>query len=257
MAPFFLARVNYLPLHSPILPMFNTLFSRLHHWLHHPALLGNCLLCQQAVQQRALLCNECQAGLPQLHHPCPLCATPMPHAAPLCGRCLSQPPAWERLRVLADYEEPYRNLLLRLKYHGQQEVATLLGALFAEQPHDGAPPQVLLPVPLHWWRQWRRGYNQAELLAHEISQQLGIPLDTHLLKRPKATPAQARLGRAARQRNVRHAFSLGEHDYQHVALVDDVVTTGATARELTRRLKHSGVKRVEVWAICRTLRHAV
>ncbi len=235
----------------------NTLLSRLHRWLHHPDLLGNCLLCQQPVQQRTLLCDYCQVELPSLSHPCPLCATPMPQAAPLCGRCLSRPPAWDRLRVLADYEEPYRNLLIGLKYHKQQEAAHLLGQLFAGQLQSGERPQVLLPVPLHWWRQWHRGYNQAELLAKEISSQLGIPLDSHLLKRHRATPSQARLGRAARQRNLRHAFSLGSHDYQHVALIDDIVTTGATARELTRRLKHSGVKKVEVWAICRTLRDAV
>ena len=236
-------------LHS-LLPWLNGL-------LHHPTLLGDCLLCRQAVQHQALLCDYCQAELPRLHHPCPLCAYPMPQPAPACGRCLSKPPAWDRLRVLADYGDPYRNLLIGLKYHQQREAAHLLGRLFAAQPIAETLPQVLLPVPLHWWRQWRRGYNQAELLGREISRQLGIPLDNHILKRHRATPSQARLGRAARQRNLRHAFSLSAHGYRHVALVDDIVTTGATARELTRRLKRSGVEVVEVWAICRTLRHAV
>ena len=114
-------------------------------------------------------------------------------------------------------------------------------------------PEVLLPVPLHWWRQWQRGYNQSALIGRTLSRELGIPMDENLLKRCKATPPQSRLDRRTRKKNLRNAFSLNEHHYRHVALLDDVVTTGATAEAITRALMRSGVETVEIWAICRTL----
>jgi len=111
---------------------------------------------------------------------------------------------------------------------------------------------VILPVPLHWRRQWSRGYNQAQEIARPIMKQLNIPCNNKLLKRSRATQVQAGLSRDLRQTNLQNAFIIKPHSYQHVAILDDVVTTGVTVTTLVRLLKNSGCQRVDVWAICRT-----
>ncbi len=228
----------------------------------HPTLLGDCLLCHQAVQHHPLLCDQCHAELPRIVHPCPRCGFPLPETGRSCGACIQHPPRWDRLSVVADYQTPYLQLIHQLKYAGRIECATLLGRLFCEPGSGSAPdgacdklPEVLLPVPLHWWRQWRRGYNQAEELARIIGDTLQIPVDSHCLRRTRATPPQARLHKQQRKKNLQAAFAISPSNYRHVAIVDDVVTTGATAEQLTHLLYRAGVEVVEVWAICRTLRH--
>lgn len=228
----------------------------------HPALLGDCLLCHQPAQHHPLLCDECRAELPRIVYPCPRCGFPLPETSKSCGACLQHPPAWDRLRVVADYQAPYLQLIHQLKYAGKIECATLLGRLFCEA-NEPAPseagdkhPEVLLPVPLHWWRQWWRGFNQAEEIAQTLGELTGIPCDNTLLQRIKATPQQTTLSAGQRRRNLRGAFRIRPHHYRHVALLDDVVTTGATAGQLSRLLHESGITKVEVWAICRTLRHS-
>jgi Predicted amidophosphoribosyltransferases len=183
----------------------------------------------------------------------------MPQAASCCGRCLKQAPPWQRLRVAAHYEQPFVSLIHRLKYRHQPEIASLLGKQLAREIRKPPPqqlPEAILPVPLHWWRQWRRGYNQSSLIGQTLAAELGIALDESILKRTRATRSQSRLDRKERRQNLRHAFSVAPHTYQHVALLDDVVTTGTTAETLTRALLASGVKQVEVWAICRTITSA-
>ncbi len=221
-------------------------------WLDRPALRGLCLLCRQP-SPHPLLCPHCAADLPRLAQPCVLCGHPLPIAGTTCGHCLRHPPPWDRLFALGDYGFPYRALLHQLKYAHQPLPALLLGRQMAAALPPPPWPQVLLPVPLHWWRAWRRGYNQAEELAHALSQASGIPVDSRLLKRVRSTPSQTRLSRRERRRNLASAFRVGNHAYRHVALLDDVVTTGSTAAILTRLLRASGVETVEVWAVCRTL----
>lgn len=238
---------------------FTTLLQLCKQTLAHPQLAGICLLCRQPVQRSPLLCDYCAQSLEPLAHPCPLCAYPMPQAAHCCGRCLKLAPSWQQLRVIAHYEQPFITLIHQLKYRHQPEVATLLGQLLASEVKQGAPsslPEAILPVPLHWWRQWRRGYNQSSLIGHTLAAELGIKLDEKILKRTRATRSQSRLDRKARRQNLRHAFSVNPHHYQHVALLDDVVTTGTTAELLSKALLQSGVQRVEVWAICRTITKA-
>lgn len=233
---------------------FNPLFQLLHTLGSHSLLLGDCLLCRQSTQTHPLICDTCQDDLPRIQFPCPYCAFPLAEPGIRCGECLQQPPPWDRLRIIADYQSPYRQLIHRLKYRGHLECATLLGRLFCNSLDEAELPEVLLPVPLHWWRQWRRGYNQAEQLARVIGRLQNIPVDSECLQRSRSTPAQTRLNKQQRHINLRNAFTLHSISYRHVAVVDDVVTTGATAEQLTCRLKAAGVERVEIWAICRTLR---
>ncbi|TNI60220.1 amidophosphoribosyltransferase [Aeromonas media] len=221
--------------------------------------LGHCLLCRQPCDDQPLLCRWCQQSLHQPCRKCRLCATPLPeHQAGselLCGRCQRRPPPWERLQVIGDYQLPYSLLIPRLKYSGQILLAPLLARLLADHLEGDDPPEAIIPVPLHWWRQWWRGFNQAEEIGTALGELTGIPCDTRLLRRIRATPQQTRLSAGQRRRNLRGAFQIAPHHYRHVALLDDVVTTGATAGQLTRLLHESGITEVEVWAICRTLRH--
>ena len=221
--------------------------------------LGLCLLCRQPCDDQPLLCSWCQQSLHQHCRKCRLCATPLPeqHAGNelLCGRCQRRPPPWEWLQVIGDYQPPYSLLIPRLKYSGQILLAPLLARPLADHLEGDDLPEAIIPVPLHWWRQWWRGFNQAEEIGTALGELTGIPCDTRLLRRIRATPQQTRLSAGQRRRNLRGAFQIAPHHYRHVALLDDVVTTGATAGQLTRLLHESGIARVEVWAICRTLRH--
>ncbi len=158
--------------------------------------------------------------------------------------------------MIGDYQIPYPMLIPRLKYSGQILLAPLLARLLADHLDGREPPEAIIPVPLHWWRQWRRGFNQAEEIAQALGEFTDIPCDNTLLQRIKATPQQTTLSAGQRRRNLRGAFRIRPHHYRHVALLDDVVTTGATAGQLSRLLHESGITKVEVWAICRTLRHS-
>ncbi|AHE47739.1 competence protein F [Aeromonas hydrophila 4AK4] len=157
--------------------------------------------------------------------------------------------------MIGDYQLPYSLLIPRLKYSGQILLAPLLARLLADHLEGDDPPEAIIPVPLHWWRQWWRGFNQAEEIGLALGAITGIPCDTRLLRRSRATPQQTRLSAGQRRRNLRGAFQIAPHSYRHVALLDDVVTTGATAAQLSRLLHKSGVEKVEVWALCRTQRH--
>ncbi|ATG75546.1 competence protein ComF [Zobellella denitrificans] len=219
-----------------------------------PLWWGQCLLCRQNCTGQPLICRQCRDELPRLERPCPLCAFPLAVEDAHCGRCQRRPPPWQRLRVLADFVPPYTRLVHDLKYQHRALNGRLLGQLLAEAV-EPPWPEAILPVPLHWWRQLRRGYNQAGEIARGLADRLAIPVDNRVLRRVRATAAQTHLNRRQRRRNLRGAFALGAMNYRHVALLDDVITTGATMAELTRLLHTAGVERVEVWAPCRTLEH--
>ena len=215
---------------------------------------GQCLLCRHDCQQQALICNQCRDELPELMHPCTYCAFPLTLADAHCGRCQRHRPNWARMQVLGDFAPPFSGLIHGLKYHHQTLNGRLLGQLLG---HSIQPPypEVILPVPLHWWRQLRRGYNQSVELALGLRDVLPITIDIHSLKRQRHTATQTQLTRAQRQQNLRGAFTAQTLPYRHVALLDDVITTGSTMKELTRLLHAQGVAVVEVWAPCRTLDH--
>ncbi|EOD57109.1 ComF family protein [Aeromonas molluscorum] len=217
--------------------------------------LGLCLLCRQPCDHAPLLCHCCRVSLRQHVHRCQLCAAPLEGIWPICGRCQRRPPPWERLQVIGDYLPPYPWLIPRLKYGGDLLLPPLLARLLADHLTLEEPPEAIIPVPLHWWRQWRRGFNQAEQLGLCLSRLTGIPLDPQVIHRIRATPQQTQLSAGQRRRNLKGAFHINPHPYRHVALLDDVVTTGATAGQLSRLLHQSGIERVEVWALCRTLPH--
>jgi len=225
-----------------------------------------CLLCASTIPA-GLLCLGCHLHLPHLAHKnlCKQCALPLEGLSHFCGHCLHQPPAFERSIIPFAYQYPLNGLIHHFKYRRHLTSGKLLGELLADNLKHHAleddnwhAPDLLIPAPIHWLKRWQRGFNQAEFLARYIADELHIPLATHLIKRTHKTPAQKELTRAERQQNLRKAFAISEKNRPYIkgksiAIIDDVVTTTATVRELSQLLMKAGAKDIQVWALARTL----
>jgi ComF family protein len=215
----------------------------------------HCLLCGHDAQRQRDLCDACAADLPRNHICCPRCALPLKVAAPLCGECLQREPPFAAAHVPFVYASPLDQLLMRLKFGRSLAAGRVLSELWLDVLRRQAPllPAVLVPVPLHAQRLRERGYNQALELTRPLARGLGIPLCGDLLERSRATPPQSDLDAIERRRNLRDAFRIVDNAAlpAHVAIVDDVMTTGATLRECATTLRRAGVQRVDVWALAR------
>ncbi len=171
----------------------------------------------------------------------------------MCGRCLTAPPPWSRIVAPFRYAEPVSSLIWQLKYQSQLHVARTLGLLFAAyRQHELSLPDLIMPVPLHEKRLRQRGYNQALELARVLGRVLHLPVDTTSCDRSRETRDQLLLGPRQRELNMRHAFAVVRPlTCCHIAVVDDVLTTGSTAAALVRCLHEHGVERVDVWVMAR------
>jgi ComF family protein len=214
-----------------------------------------CLLCGADGFADRDLCAGCARDCAINSPCCPRCALPLAAAAPLCGECLERAPPFAAAWVPFRYAHPLDLLEARFKFRNDLAAGRVLADLMIERAHFDAParPVALVAVPLHRSRLRERGYNQALEVAKALSAGLGIPLARDLLVRVRATAAQTGLDAASRRRNLRGAFAVANvHEVpDHVALVDDVMTTGATLRECARMLRRAGVARVDVWALAR------
>lgn len=211
-----------------------------------------CLLCGAPGADGLDLCRDCAAELPRNGSCCQRCALPLPQLVALCGQCQRHPPPWQRAWVPFRYAWPLDRLEAGFKFAGDLAAGRVLASLWQREPGPGERPELLLPVPLHAGRLRTRGYNQALELARPLARALGVPLAGAALQRTRATLAQTELGALARRRNLRGAFVATERTWPaHVALLDDVMTTGATLREACRALQRAGVRRVDVWALAR------
>ena len=176
------------------------------------------------------------------------------HSSITCGRCLVDPPPYEQCIVPFHYAYPITSLVKAAKFGGQFMLAFQLGRLLAAtlEYRLGVLPECLIPIPLHRNRLTERGFNQSLELARPIARRFKLPINFTDCVRIRHTAPQARLSGLERQLNVRFAFAVQrELRYRHVALVDDVVTTGHTAAELCSQLIKAGVARVDVWALAR------
>lgn len=217
-------------------------------WLFPP----NCSLCQAPGQPGLDLCAFCEADLPLNQSCCPGCARPLPQSG-LCGACLARPLPFDDCQAPLLYQGGVRMLVQGLKFHQQLANARLL-AHFMLPALRQLPqrPELIVPVPLHPARIRERGFNQSLELAQHLGTGLGIPVDRVHCLRTKATLPQSGLSRKARQGNLRGAFALRRPlQVQHLALVDDVITTGNTLSELARLFKKAGVARVSAWCAAR------
>ena len=210
---------------------------------------GDCFVCRGTAKN--LLCAQCEAELPRLERPlCPRCALESPGGA-VCGRCLSHSPAYDATYAALAYDFPADALVHALKFRGELALAPLLASLLAAKVR-AEPVDHVVPVPLSAERLRRRGYNQAV----EIARHLGKPVEVGLCERTRDAPPQMELPYAERQRNVRGAFRCTRALIgARIAVVDDVMTTGATLGEIARTLKAAGAVHVENWVVARTLPH--
>lgn len=215
---------------------------------------SSCLLCGDDTGG-ALLCASCHNDLPILpaDHLCPRCALPTTHGEH-CGACLKEPPHYTRALALWTYEFPADRIIHALKYQHRLAVADWLGARLAERLTPAG--QTLLPMPLHAERLRERGFNQAGEIARCMSRMLGLPYRPDLLHRQRPTRPQADLLPGERQRNVRGAFACsGDLGGCDVVLVDDVMTTGASANECARVLRLHGAGEITLVVAARALKH--
>jgi ComF family protein len=207
----------------------------------------------------ALLCADCERALPRVASPCPRCALPSVGAA-VCGACAAAPPPYAATIAAFAYAFPVDRLLQRIKYQGRLALADWAGGALAAAVVaglagrcDGERPDRVVALPLAPSRQRERGFNQAREIAVHVARRTGLPLAAPLRRITAGTP-QTRLPWARRGSNVRGAFAVSSSvDDARIALVDDVMTTGATLAEAARTLMKAGAKRVECWVVARTL----
>lgn len=208
-----------------------------------------CLLCRRAYQRGHAVCQPCLNQFPKLQNPCPQCGMPNTHG--LCGQCIKQKPQTDGLWVAYPFIEPIRTLIHQFKYQKGLYLSKLLSELIC---HSHPPrPDCLIPIPMHPKRLHQRGFNQACLLSQQLSKRLKLPCDFVHCQKIKDTAPQAGLSLNTRKKNLDNCFSTQALQYDYVALVDDVYTSGATANALAKALKKSGVKRVDVWCVARTV----
>lgn len=222
----------------------------------------HCLLCGLPSRRDLPLCHPCEAELPANNHCCRRCALPLaPLPTPagsgrdrICGACLAAPPPFASATAPWLYSEQLAFILQRWKYGHDWRLTALLGYLWRQQAGQHPMPDLLVPVPLHWRKRWRRGVNQAELLCRQLQRGgLVAPVNTHLVRRHRSTRAQSALDAGERRANVAGAFTVrGRCDNLDIAIVDDVLTTGATAASLSRALLDAGAASVRVWCLART-----
>jgi ComF family protein len=216
-----------------------------------------CVLCW-ADTKRADLCVGCAQDLPLNRECCRQCAVPLGEGAELtliCGACSRRTPAFDTSFAPFRYAYPLDRMIQRLKYARELSMGRVLAHRFAEQlvaTRTEPWPDAIVPVPLGRVRYLARGYNQAIELAQQMRGHITVPLRTDWVERARETSEQAALAREERQKNVRGAFAMSQQpDCAHVAILDDVVTTGSTVNEVAKVLRKAGVTRIEVWAIAR------
>lgn len=219
------------------------------------ALPQRCELCAAASGPQ-LLCNGCLRSLPRLGPTCPVCALPT-GAGEVCGHCLASPPPFDATVAAFTYAFPVDRLLHAFKYHGRLALAEWgANAILSERARHSAAylPDRLVALPLAPERQRERGYNQAFEVARAIGQALRLPLLRKGVNRVRAALPQTALPWNERARNVRDAFTCDlDLAGLNVAVIDDVMTTGASLAELAGTLRKAGAARVQNWVVARTL----
>lgn len=213
----------------------------------------HCFLCAAACRHDPL-CVACRQELPRLTATiCAVCATPLAKDAVLCGACLRHPPAFAHTVAAWQYAWPLDRLIHAFKFHHQFSVLPVLSEPLLEQIRKQPLPEVIVPMPLHAQRLRQRGYNQALLLAQHLSRHLKIPLLKTACHRTRHTVEQSGLSRTERANNLRRAFACGAQVHgQHVALVDDVMTSGSSAHWLAQAMRDAGALSVRCWVLART-----
>lgn len=211
----------------------------------------DCLLCL-GLSGHELLCTACEQALPAVESPCEQCGISAASGG-RCGSCVSHPPSFDEVHCAFAYGFPVDRLVQRFKFSGDLALGAWLGDALARRIEGLPRPELVVPAPLSTERLRSRGFNQALVLARRVGRHLGIAVQADAVAKRRDTPPQAGLSRAARHANLRAAFeSRRGFEGLHVAVIDDVMTTGATADALARVLKRAGASRVGIWVVART-----
>lgn len=204
------------------------------------------------------LCYACQNAIsvsPYCFH----CGASTSHYVTGCGKCVAFKREWQHMVIAGRFAPPLSLLIHRFKFQGEYYLDRTLARLLllavknARAERVFPLPEVLIPVPLHHYRQWRRGYNQSQLLTKYLSYWLGIPMDERVIYRHKYTAPQRGLDAPRRRKNIKGVFRLysSYSSYYSVAIIDDVITTGETLAEMAKILKQAGICHIQVWGLAR------
>jgi ComF family protein len=226
------------------------------NFLYPPA----CVSCKEITLEDSLLCHSCWQKFKFISPPfCNACGFPFAFEIEnnaLCGKCIKSPPRYNQARYLFKYDESSKKLIHALKYNDQTYLARIFAKLlFNSYKQDILKYDVIAPVPMHWLKRMFRMYNQAMLLAQEISSISGLPVINDNLQKVRWTKAQSSLDKNARLSNLQGSFKVKNPDFfkgKKVILVDDVLTTGATVKECAKLLKKSGASQIMVLTIAAT-----
>lgn len=214
-----------------------------------------CYLCLKPRQQKFPLCRACLRTLVKIHHQCPCCGLPLPLTV-MCGRCLISPPPINQTISGFLYEDKVRQAILTIKYQNGLHLLMPFSQLLYHQAkkhyHSESWPSALIAVPSHPKKMRSRGYNQSLELTKMLCRLSQLPNLSQQVNKNKATADQSSLSLKLRQKNLRQTFSAHPPLPSHVAIIDDVITSGTTVFQLAIALKKQGVKKVDVWTIART-----
>ena len=218
------------------------------------ALPGRCAFCLARCMPNVPWCGPCLAVLPWNRHACVQCAEPLPAASPrYCGHCLRRPPAFAVARIGLRYEDEIALLLRRFKFGYDPRAGNLLVSLMNESLaglEREQLPELLIALPRHRQRAREQGFDPGPWLTERLAARLGLPW--YQPRRLHATPSQRGLDRLARRRNLKGAFAVETALPERIALVDDVMTTGASLDALAVACRGAGARHVEAWAVART-----
>lgn len=237
----------------------------------YKGLSRQCALCQRLKSAEQAFCQSCESILPRIHYACFRCGIDLPEQALhntlnhnkhtpskiICGDCLANNPVQYRSLSAFSYRFPIPELIGEIKFHQQLYALKPLAQVFSEYclAHYAQDqlPECIVPVPLHPHREFTRGFNQSLLFAKALSPGIGIPIDNAWMKRQRPTASQMQLNLKARENNLRAAFTAITHRrYRHIAIFDDVMTTGATMRSLAKSIPEAGLCRIDFWSLART-----
>jgi len=228
--------------------------------------MSKCMLCQLKNVYISNICKYCLDDLPWNRQFCNQCALPLPTASnhlDICGQCLSAPPFFSTTRAAFCYQFPINSLIANFKNKQNPPMGKALGQLLARSlANDSSiqnnPPEIIIPVPSHRISINQRGYNPAQIIADTLSKQLCIPSSSNFISKHNQSEQQKMLSASDRLDNLANTFSITKKgaasipNYYRIAIVDDVVTTCATANTLSKLLLEAGVQDVIIWAVART-----
>jgi ComF family protein len=235
--------------------MFQKMLQQINHWL----LPHTCILCHYPTFNGQDLCQPCFNELPILPQSCSRCANILAFPDSKCGQCLKKPPIATKTHALFLYQSPVTKLIMELKFHENLINARLLGELMTQAIrtrwyHQLPLPDVIIPVPLHPRRLAERGFNQALEISRPIAKTLSLKLDIQQCERIKNTVAQAQQAAKDRRQNLRGAFKIhGNFNGRHIAILDDVITTGSTLQAFALALKKAGARQIDIWCCAKSV----